>query len=539
VPSETGRQYQVHPYSLDALLKLTAELSGKNIVDDIREKRHPRYLNEYLKHGEVKTIVVERRYVDRDYLEDFAAYYVRCFEQYDRHCGRLHFFTESFTDRGFRKILSLPISAPEMQRFRDSYFGFIVVKPLPQTVFGRTCLRTYSTAGTNRHFPVTRRFSANLFGIPLDLPETLPFQEQDSVVAACATSALWSALQATAKEFQHPLLTPIEITRAATDFLPAESRIIPNRSGLSTAMMAEAIRGVGLEPLLWEVPDNSDDTLRSALYAYLRGRVPIIMGVTLADVSRPKAPKLIGEHAVAVTGYHLSGKRAARARKTGFRHRATCIDKIYVHDDQLGPFARMQFDGARVKEPVGRGRVIASQSLSTSWESADGSMRVRAIPRILLIPLYHKVRIAYADVFEAVIQLDGFLKTLAFPPQHKGLADLEWDIHLTTVNELKVSLQQNASLIDANRLRWLTRSMPRFLWRAQARTDKQPILDILFDATDIHTSNGIHGVIFYDEDVHYIIRYIARSLKPTSVPDIGSGALRILKAIAADPIAPA
>jgi hypothetical protein len=72
-------------------------------------------------------------------------------------------------------------------------------------------LKTYPQEA-GRSFPATRRFTANLFGISLDIPQTLPFQEQDSIVAACATSALWSVLQATAKEFQHALLTPIEIT---------------------------------------------------------------------------------------------------------------------------------------------------------------------------------------------------------------------------------------------------------------------------------------------------------------------------------------
>ena len=158
---------------------------------------------------------------------------------------------------------------------------------------------------------------------------------------------------------------------------------------------------------------------------------------------------------------------------------------------------------------------------------------MRAVPRILLIPLYHKIRIPYADVFRAVIELDGFLKTLSLPKTHSALRDLEWDIHLTTVNDLKVDLQRSVALSGAARLKWLTYSMPHFLWRATARSNNDRTLDVLFDATDIHTSNGVHGVIFYDLGIARVMTYIAKSPTLVSLPDIGVGALRILRAVAA------
>jgi len=96
--------YEVRPYSLEALVRLTAALSGQNTPEEIRGKSQPAYLDEYFRHGGVKTIVVERGYVDRDYLEDYAAYYVRCFEPYDRYCSRLHFSAPHST-RNNSKIL--------------------------------------------------------------------------------------------------------------------------------------------------------------------------------------------------------------------------------------------------------------------------------------------------------------------------------------------------------------------------------------------------------------------------------------------------
>src|SRR5262249_17736969 len=98
--------------------------------------------------------------------------------------------------------------------------------PLPRTIVGRTCLKTYPH-DSRRDFPITRDYEANLFGMPLRV-ESLAFQEQDSVAAACATSALWSAFHGTGKQFQHPIPSPVEISKAATAHLPLDTRTFPN-----------------------------------------------------------------------------------------------------------------------------------------------------------------------------------------------------------------------------------------------------------------------------------------------------------------------
>jgi len=54
------------------------------------------YLTHYLK--DCKTILVEKEYVDRDYILDFSNFYVRCFEDYSRKCKRLHFFKNEFDE---------------------------------------------------------------------------------------------------------------------------------------------------------------------------------------------------------------------------------------------------------------------------------------------------------------------------------------------------------------------------------------------------------------------------------------------------------
>ena len=54
--------------------------------------------------------------------------------------------------------------------------------------------------------------------------KSLSFQEQDHEVAACATSALWSIFHGTGKMFQHPILSPVEITKVAFEIMPLDTR---------------------------------------------------------------------------------------------------------------------------------------------------------------------------------------------------------------------------------------------------------------------------------------------------------------------------
>ena len=236
--------YTVSSYSIGALKTLLAEKTGaeSSVVD---AKLHTVFFEEYFAALVTKTIVVEHDYVDRDYLEDFAAYYVRCFPVYKRFCTRLHFFTEAFNQEEFASVISGGAGRINADTLKKSYRGFVVLKPLPQTVIGRTCLASYSPNGV-RAYPVLRDYDAHLFGLRLPI-KSLAFQEQDSVVAACATSALWSAFQQTGKLFHHSIPSPVDITRIATDHSPTETRNLPN-AGLTGSEMARAIRSVGLEP---------------------------------------------------------------------------------------------------------------------------------------------------------------------------------------------------------------------------------------------------------------------------------------------------
>ena len=517
--------FEVVPYSIDALKKLL-RASTKASALVVQRKQHTRYFQNYFSELKAKTIVSENDYIDRDYLEDFAGYYVRCFPNYDRRCTRLHFFDCSFNRADFESVLASQATDKELGCFRQGYLGFVVVKPLPETIIGRTCLRTYVENG-ERCYPITRDYDANLFGIGLTV-KTLAFQEQDRVAAACATSALWSVFHGTGKLFHHHIPSPVEITRTANVFVPSSSRSLPS-SGLSVYQMAQAMRSVSLEPYYVKAADEY--VLKSTMYAYLRGRVPVLLGIDLYAVeSASGKPQFDGRHAVAATGFRLGSKNPEPHGHTDFLLRASRMTKLYAHDDQVGPFARMEWDGMKILARSG----MEQSSLTTSWVARAGHS-FRAVPDIMLVPLYHKIRIPFDRVHDVVVRFDSFIEEM-----RKQAADVlrdrfEWDIYLTSANELKGEILRSPLTKGREKEQILSQPMPRFIWRATARYGETAILDLLFDATDIEQGDFFVRAIEYDAAVGQFLRLIAREKKLLQLFELG-GESRIVNWFARQPI---
>ena len=145
----------------------------------IAYNNHTHYFQSYFGHEGIaaKTILIESHYIDKYFLDDYAGFYVRCFDHYVRVCSRLHFFKNEFSKTDFSKLLLDENSGFKIENLKKNYLGFIVVKKLPITVIGRTCLDTYkATEAELRKFPIKRDYKVNLFGIELEV-ETLAFQE--------------------------------------------------------------------------------------------------------------------------------------------------------------------------------------------------------------------------------------------------------------------------------------------------------------------------------------------------------------------------
>jgi len=398
-----------------------------------------RYLSSYLHQLGASTVIVEKHYVDRDFLIDYAKFYARSFSAPERFTKRLHFFSLEFTKTELEKALSGNQSA--IKRLYTSYLGFIVLKPIKGAdggpLVGRTVLKTYpKKADSDTRTFLTHKCKACLYGIPLDV-DTLPFQTQDMAVAACATTSLWISLHPLSALFQVPMLSPAEITERAVTF-PGEERNFPS-FGLNIGQMINFINSIGLDTENINVIREDNEVVPNAVRAYIAAGIPIIACLILS-----KGGKQCDYHAAVISGYRtdVNGK----------------IKELYVHDDQIGPYSRV-----KSSEPSFR-------IWENEWIKYGGYGEVRV--ERLLVPIYPKIRLTFGRIYSVYLKERDKISAQGFG----------CNFFLTQVNQYKYFLLSR-KLKDKPTI--LVEPLPRFIWVIRAYLNNEPILDILYDGTEV------------------------------------------------------
>ncbi len=444
-------------------------------------------------------MVIEDNYVDRDYLDDYSAYYVRCFQQYQRFCRRLHFFSIDVNSTEFQDFI-LGVAEPQLiDAAKNSYLGFIVVRPLPNTVIGRTCLRTYEPEG-RRSYPIERKYSVDLCGLPLHVT-TLAFQEQDTVVSACATSAIWTTLHATGIVYHHPIPTPSEITIAADEHPTKDIKLMVSK-GLTMAQIVRALKSYSLMPFSIQLDEEPDHAhLKANVYAYLQFGIPVLLIVSIHDLTNVEQPIFEGYHAIALAGYSLQSgaPKALKVENHELLLVPERIEKIYAHDDQIGPFSRLEFldEQRRVKID---GNLKQRACIATSWLDRNGQPgNLFFAPETLIVPLYHKIRIPYSAIVERTLAIDEALRFLSGYFELVELKNLEWDIFLSDLTHFRSHIRNEYSNDSRSvKLSVLHKPMPRYVWRAVANHNGIRLFEFVFDATGIEQGQLLLGSLYWD-----------------------------------------
>ncbi|XOV66380.1 MAG: hypothetical protein ACFHU9_12205 [Fluviicola sp.] len=482
---------EVYSYSDDQLAEvLSNDYTPKSIIE---KKNHFLYLKEYLSNPSISatTIVVEKEYVSRDYLHDYISYYSLCFEKYDKFCRRIHFFSDSFSEDEFKSAL-VDDTTEKSSDIWNSYLGFTVVKPIPITVIGITLLKTYSNdiAFGSRHFWGIRKYNVHLFGKTLEL-ESLAFQEQDSVVAACATTAIWSMLNKASTDHHTVLKSPNEITKDADNLSSDGSRLFPN-NGLNILQISQSIVNSGLVSEIKQ-PDypiqNKDGVeigrfvsnlyVKKVINAYSAIGIPILLVISVPNGNN------YGLHAVAVSGYKKKAPTQITPKKE-ISYLAENIEKLYVHDDQWGPFVRVTFDN--------------DIELKTPWSELNNPPGKPTYSTNVVVPLYPKIRISYEDIDAITLGLDLIL-TLFFDKAIKE--DLVWDIKLKFSEKFKEEVKASEFMDDSEKINYLTQNSPKYIWVVSCYVGESKIFDFTFDATDM--KNGMIG--------RHVICYLSNEIK--------------------------
>jgi hypothetical protein len=470
---------------------------------DISQKKQIHYLFNYLSNLDAKTVICESDYVDKDYLEDYSTYYVKCFSNYPSRCARLHFFDKEFSHENFRHLLNKEEDDElNIEQFKNSYLGFMVIKPLPMTFIGRTCLKVYSDiqSNGNKHC-ISRTYKANLFGIELEV-NSIAFQEQDKVVSACATTSLWTLFHASAQSDIRNIPSPSEITLNALSESPLNINGFPNK-GLTEAEVVRALEKSKIkhnELTINATCSSSVETLKGSIQAYIDSNIPLILGASIYKKGSCGKYVYEGEHAITTLGYQNDEQGN--------------LNSIYVHDDRIGPYTSATL-GHSQKLVDKKGKKVRGKPFYFSINVNNTDELV--VPNTLIVGTYHKIRIPYlyigytCDLFisrmQTIIQ-----KILKIKKIDKDIWEMRVKISLVESSKLKTEYFSDDRI--SNKYQLLVNHWPRFIWVASYYVFGTKSFDLLYDGTDIPQGNAfIEPVIFSEKEFEMVTEPLIKEYK--------------------------
>lgn len=491
-----------------------------------------RCLSKYLKELDAKSYVIETPYTDGGFLVDYAHYYSRCHTKYERSTHRIHFFKDTATELN-HKFSEWVSSGNNPEEFNKKYCGFVVIKPLPKTIIGRTCLLTYpkedDKAQRTRYFPILRTYKSTLHGIPLSV-STIAFQEQDKEISACATAAIWFALHGMPKKITTTeIVSPFEITNSSSNTYTKRAigdvtRRFPT-GGLSLEQIESYLRLYGVECIVCGIlPNEVGQKLKDYLASYVRGGYPmIVVGSMYGSAQKDEDFELMGLHAVTALGYSES---------TTFEkdNKSQRIQRLYAHDDNIGPFTSFHFNTCetgnftkllksknkieshdkiidRIKGTLGD---TPEDNITCYLENKSGIAKSgfafrKFVPKYLIIPVNSKIRLPYEIVCTIAKQIGyAYEKRKSIIFGGKQAPTSGWDIELMDVSKVKQYIATSKTITRDNDFQELICiPMPKYVWRLGftgfVEGTEIPWVDILLDATDLLQGGGVLAIITHDK----------------------------------------
>lgn len=498
--------FLVSKFEKQTLSNLVTQCFGSDFPD-ILQKPQVSYIFNYLTEMGAVSVLLELNYVDKDYLEDFSRYYVKRFGNAGHQCARMHFFSRPVDHQHINQILKAAAGAELLaQELNQAYLGFMVIKPLPKTFIGKTCLKVMSDAHSQsgkKKCRLSREYNVDLFGIQLSVC-SIAFQEQDKVVAACASTAIWSALHTLKWRDVKAIHSCSEITVNAINHIDGSSNSFPNKELTNK----QILRSLDVEGLRHHTEDLkkqelSEEDFLATVMGHIDSHLPLLVMGSVSEVVQGNRLEPYGAgHAVCILGYKVDAESV-----------------VYVHDDRLGPYARAKLVKLQQYAPDAKPEAWAL-GLQRMVEGTDEWMEPHEliVPEFLAMPTDKKARLPffYAHYTGQFISLafDDLCRVLNpnLPPGEnelthavtlRAIADIRQEVRTQiaprTHTDLLTGQVFDVSVTDFDRwqkdkITFLTSSFARLQWQVQFFYKSQKAFRIFIDASDIPQGNAVSAV---------------------------------------------
>ncbi len=267
----------------------------------------------------IKGVLVELRYVDKDYRSTYYHFYSKKGQQYSPHCVRLHFFDSAVTFVKEGLDLKCADGHPE-----DHYFGYMVLRPTGISTIGRSVVspdvRKAVIKGTEI---ITADHKVHLLGHKL-MVQGFPSMDQHNDISVCAHAACWSILRHYSERYSsHREFLTHDITLMAQHFDPGG--LVPSK-GLEISSAERVFQSADTYPNLVAKtdPTKDDPSFSRQLIAYLESGFPLF------------AAMHVHQHAIALVGCEWSS--APKWGAPGEKFAWDAVQSLVAVDDNYLPY---------------------------------------------------------------------------------------------------------------------------------------------------------------------------------------------------------
>ncbi|MGO8906829.1 MAG: hypothetical protein ACLQMH_14600 [Solirubrobacteraceae bacterium] len=197
--------------------------------------------------------LLEHEYIDGDYRDEYANFYIKVFRNLPDRGERLHFWA------------------------RERYLGYCSIRP----VYGQPVCRTMLDPGSELEDAVSCVVDARAhpYGHELHVP-AFPFISQDRQYGRCAHAVLWMISHYHHLLHDTPARTMSDIVKAAAEH--ELERTVPSR-GMTEEQVGATLRRIDLAAVKYRVRDENGDArldrteVTALVRRYLNSRLPLVL----------------------------------------------------------------------------------------------------------------------------------------------------------------------------------------------------------------------------------------------------------------------
>lgn len=221
-------------------------------------------IHHYLKQS-ARTVVIEKGYMDADYRDTYFNFFSRKFAQYPSKTIRANFFTKKMSPRMLFKL----------DRYKDEYIGFIVLRPNRVTSIGRTILDPRKLPFVSGYVCLSE-YPVHILGAEL-IATGFPYMSQDTDVTVCAHAACWMIFRYFSQRYRrYAEKWPYEVSQLTKDV--STGRLVPSK-GLTAYQVTEMFGYFGFAPEIY-MREEYQDLFDRLLYMYVESGLPVVAALT-------------------------------------------------------------------------------------------------------------------------------------------------------------------------------------------------------------------------------------------------------------------